>query len=186
MVEAIVDENATVRLAHGQFWLRAFEYGGGVELGAGKSWFKPAKRALLLPFAVGTIDQALLSVLKVKHHFVRTFGLAGKVVVLDEVHSYDVYTGTLLDVLVERLLQIGCTVIVLSAGQCVVCIANTVAQAQRWYCEAKGEMPAQSFDRDASAVGLWEADVRAPPHRRAMVPYRRSLWRIRKEFRTST
>jgi len=218
MVEAVVEKGATVRLAHGQFWLSAFEYGGGKELGAGKSWFKPAKRALLLPFAVGTIDQALLSVLKVRHYFVRSFGLAGKVVVLDEVHSYDVYTGTLLDLLVERLLQIGCTVIVLSATltrrrrsavfaapekvaseqgyplisvqngagcstirpaapeplavrvslerrsdvevaraavdrarreQCVVCIANTVAQAHRWYAEVKGEMPAQSF-----AVGL--------------------------------
>ena len=78
-------------------------------------WFNPSKRGLLFPFAVGTIDQALLSVLNVKHSFVRSFGLAGKVVILDEVHSYDAYTGTLLDDLVARLRELGCTVIILSA-----------------------------------------------------------------------
>ena len=78
-------------------------------------WFNPSKRGLLFPFAVGTIDQALLAVLNVKHSFVRSFGLAGKVVVLDEVHSYDAYTGTLLDELVKRLRELGCTVIILSA-----------------------------------------------------------------------
>ena len=54
-------------------------------------------------------------VLNVKHSFVRSFGLAGKVVILDEVHSYDAYTGTLLDELVRRLRDLGCTVIILSA-----------------------------------------------------------------------
>ena len=78
-------------------------------------WFNPSKRGLLFPFAVGTIDQALLAVLNVKHSFVRSFALAGKVVVLDEVHSYDAYTGTLLDKLVRHLRDVGCTVIILSA-----------------------------------------------------------------------
>jgi len=32
-----------------------------------------------------------------KHFFVRRFALAGKVVILDEIHSYDLYTGTLID-----------------------------------------------------------------------------------------
>ncbi len=113
-IKRISKGNREVRLAHGQAWMRAFER-GGEELGPGKPWFRPSKRSLLLPFAVGTIDQALLAVLKVRHHFIRCFGLAGKVVILDEVHSYDVYTGTLLDLLVRRLLQLGCTVIILSA-----------------------------------------------------------------------
>ncbi|MDO6806589.1 hypothetical protein Q4595_29290, partial [Wenyingzhuangia sp. 1_MG-2023] len=43
------------------------------------------------------------------------FGLAGKVVILDEVHSYDLYTGTILNELVAFLRQIECTVIILSA-----------------------------------------------------------------------
>ena len=53
--------------------------------------------------------------MNVKHGFVRTFGLLGKVVILDEVHSYDSYTGTLLDELVLALRQLNCTVIILSA-----------------------------------------------------------------------
>ena len=112
------DLNA-VKLAHGQAWLKEFETGAeGSDWMAGNrppSWFNPSKRGLLFPFAVGTIDQALLAVLNVKHSFVRSFGLAGKVVVLDEVHSYDAYTGTLLDELVLRLRELGCTVIILSA-----------------------------------------------------------------------
>lgn len=102
-----------VKLIHGHAWMNLEST--AAEFKAGQSWFHPRKRALLAPFGVGTIDQALMSVLKVKHHFVRTFGLAGKVVILDEVHSYDAYTGTLLDCLVEELLEIDCSVIILSA-----------------------------------------------------------------------
>jgi CRISPR-associated endonuclease/helicase Cas3 len=82
---------------------------------AGRSWFASAKRAILAPFGVGTVDQALLGIVAAKHFFVRQFGLAGKVVILDEVHTYDLYTSTLLDTLIRRLLELRCTVIVLSA-----------------------------------------------------------------------
>ncbi|MFZ5907179.1 MAG: CRISPR-associated helicase Cas3' [Nitrospirota bacterium] len=81
----------------------------------GRDWFSSAKRSLLAPFGVGTVDQALLGVVAAKHFFVRHFALAGKVVILDEVHSYDLYTGTLIDRLIETLEGLGCTVIVLSA-----------------------------------------------------------------------
>lgn len=87
----------------------------GEEGRPGGAWFNQAKRGLLAPFAVGTIDQALMAAMNVKHGFVRAFGLAGKVVILDEVHTYDAYTGTLLDALVELLRALHCTVIILSA-----------------------------------------------------------------------
>ncbi len=109
----ILEDPGFVKLVHGHAWLNLESR--AAEFRAGMSWFHPRKRALLAPLGVGTIDQALMSVLKVKHHFVRTFGLAGKVVILDEVHSYDAYTGALLDCLVEELARIGCTVIILSA-----------------------------------------------------------------------
>jgi CRISPR-associated endonuclease/helicase Cas3 len=79
------------------------------------NWFLSSKRALLASHAVGTIDQALLGVLRVRHGFVRLTGLAGKVVVLDEVHAFDTYTSTLLDRLVEWMSAMGCTVVLLSA-----------------------------------------------------------------------
>lgn len=112
-MENILENPSMIKLIHGHAWMNLESR--VKEFQAGMSWFHPRKRALLAPFGVGTIDQALMSVLKVKHHFVRTFGLAGKVVILDEVHSYDAYTGTLLNCLVEELRKVGCSVIILSA-----------------------------------------------------------------------
>lgn len=80
-----------------------------------QSWFTAKKRPLLAPFGVGTIDQSLLSVLQTKHWFVRMFGLAGKVVVFDEVHAYDAYMSTILERLLHWLAELDCTVILLSA-----------------------------------------------------------------------
>lgn len=113
------------RLIHGHSWLTdqttglspvATSHGFvGDDARTGRDWFASAKRALIAPFGVGTVDQALLSVVAAKHFFVRHFALAGKVVILDEVHSYDLYTGTLIDTLITTLEGLGCTVIVLSA-----------------------------------------------------------------------
>ena len=100
-------------LLHGKAWLIDTDW--GEEGRPGGAWFNSSKRGLLAPFAVGTIDQALMAAMNVKHGFVRAFGLAGKVVILDEVHTYDAYTGTLLDALVELLRSLRCTVIILSA-----------------------------------------------------------------------
>lgn len=81
-----------------------------------ESWFaQNKKQAILAAFGVGTVDQALLSVLQVRHGFVRLFGLAGKTVVLDEVHAYDAYMSALLERLLEWLSALGCSVVMLSA-----------------------------------------------------------------------
>ena len=109
------DPNRRALLLHGSAWLHNTHTEMGEEGQPGKSWFSSNKRGLLAPFAVGTVDQALMAVMNVKHGFVRTFGLAGKIVILDEVHTYDSYTGTLLDNLVKALREIHCTVIILSA-----------------------------------------------------------------------
>lgn len=85
------------------------------ESGVETSWFSNSKRKFLANFAVGTLDQALLAVLPSKFNFVRYFGLAGKVVIIDEVHSYDMFSSTLLEVLIQRLLEAKCIVLLLSA-----------------------------------------------------------------------
>jgi CRISPR-associated endonuclease/helicase Cas3 len=100
-------------LLHANAWL--FDTDMGEEGQPGGAWFNQSKRGLLAPFAVGTVDQALMAAMNVKHGFVRAFGLAGKVVILDEVHTYDTYTGSLLDDLVSLLRDLQCTVIILSA-----------------------------------------------------------------------
>ena len=82
---------------------------------APQEWFMGAKRPLLAPCGVGTIDQGLTGVLSVKHWFVRLCGLAGKIVVLDEVHAYSTYMSHLLDRLLGWLQALDCSVILLSA-----------------------------------------------------------------------
>ncbi|MCR5563825.1 MAG: CRISPR-associated helicase Cas3' [Desulfovibrio sp.] len=112
----IPDQQTKSLLLHSTSWLERFSRQELGEEGAPNgSWFSQGKRGILAPFAVGTVDQALLSAMHVRYGQLRTFGLAGKVVILDEIHSYDVYTGTLLDALIQQLRSIGCTVILLSA-----------------------------------------------------------------------
>ncbi len=78
-------------------------------------WFSHRKRTLLSPFGVGTVDQALLAILQVRHFFVRLFGLSGKVVIFDEVHAYDTYMSALFDNLLVWLRALGSPVVLLSA-----------------------------------------------------------------------
>lgn len=78
-------------------------------------WFTHKKLALLSEYGVGTIDQALLPILPVRHYFMRLWGLANRVVVFDEIHAYDAYTGTLLIHAIRWLRALGSSVILLSA-----------------------------------------------------------------------
>lgn len=78
-------------------------------------WFAGPKRGLLAAYAVGTVDQALLASLRARHGFVRLFALAGKVLVVDEVHAYDVYMSELLNRLLQWLRALDSRVVLLSA-----------------------------------------------------------------------
>lgn len=123
----VVAEESALALVHGNAWLTENRIrpldpqptgGDGEETdnaGEANSWFADSRRAMLAPFGVGTIDQALMSVVPVKYSALRLFGLGGKVVVIDEVHSYDPFTSALVDRLVQWLLELGGTVVVLSA-----------------------------------------------------------------------
>lgn len=73
------------------------------------------KKSLLADIGIGTIDQALLSILPVRHQSLRLYGLANKVLILDEIHAYDAYTGSLLKTLLEFHAALRGSVILLSA-----------------------------------------------------------------------
>lgn len=142
-VRRIAGDDAQTRLVHGNSWLmenlslpqmylmieKDNEKGKGEAIV--RDWFASRKRSLLSSFGVGTVDQALLGIVAARHFFVRRFALAGKVIIIDEVHSYDMYTGTLVDTLCRELEKLGCTVLLLSAtltkGRCAELVGNTVS-----------------------------------------------------------
>lgn len=78
-------------------------------------WHTARKRSLLSPYGVGTLDQGLMGVVRSRHQFVRLFGLAGRTIILDEIHAYDLYTSTLLERFLEWAAVLGSPVIALSA-----------------------------------------------------------------------
>ncbi|MCX4657354.1 CRISPR-associated helicase Cas3' [Streptomyces microflavus] len=85
-------------------------------------WFLGNKRGLLTAFAVGTIDHLLHAATRTRHVMLRFAGLAGKVVVVDEVHAADIYMRQFL---VEALRWLG------QAGVPVVLLSATLPPAQR-------------------------------------------------------
>lgn len=89
------------------------EFPGGASCSA---WLaEDSRRAFLANVGVGTIDQALLSVLPVRYQSLRLFGLSRKVLIVDEVHAYDSYMRKLLAALLSFHSALGGSAILLSA-----------------------------------------------------------------------
>lgn len=92
------------------------DLGGDTATSRASAWIADMnKKSLLAQVGVGTIDQALLGVLHTRHSTLRLAGLVGKVLVVDEVHSYDAYTNGLLEQLLEAHGRFGGSAILLSA-----------------------------------------------------------------------
>lgn len=82
----------------------------------GTAWLSDnRKKALLAQVGVGTVDQALLSILPVRHQSLRLIGLARNILIVDEVHACDSYMHKLLQVLLEFHAAFGGSAILLSA-----------------------------------------------------------------------
>lgn len=105
-------------------------------------WLHGSKRGVLASFAVGTVDQPMLAALPLRHNMLRMAGLAGKVVIIDEAHSYDAYMQRVLCVLLNWLARMGVPVVLLSATLPSP-IARRLANA---YLEGAGRKALTSFD----------------------------------------
>lgn len=73
------------------------------------------RAAFLADVGAGSIDQALLGVLPSRFNVVRLFGLADKVLVVDEAHAYDAYMRVELQELLRFHAALGGCAVVLSA-----------------------------------------------------------------------
>lgn len=112
-----------IRLIHGKAYLNSeyeslkeseniFDDEGGVGV---NSYFAGRKLSILDDFTIGTIDQLLLAALKQKHLMLKHLGLANKVVIIDEVHSYDAYMSVYLEEAIKWLSSYKVPIIILSA-----------------------------------------------------------------------
>ncbi len=80
------------------------------------SWLSDnRKKALLADAGVGTLDQALLAIIPSRFQSLRLLGLAGHILIVDEVHAYDPYMNKLLQSLLSFHAALGGSAILLSA-----------------------------------------------------------------------
>lgn len=79
-------------------------------------WLRDDRRkALLAQASAGTIDQALMAMLPLRYQSLRLFGLSGKVLIIDEVHSFDPYVLRLMEATLETHAMLGGSAILMSA-----------------------------------------------------------------------
>lgn len=117
----------SIVLAHGQRaqnplfrqrWVSSSEASDGSDTASHQlsQWLaQGSKRSLLGQIGVGTLDQAQLAGLRVKHQALRLLGLFGKVLIVDEVHAYDDYMQAVLRHVLEAHAAAGGSAILLSA-----------------------------------------------------------------------
>jgi CRISPR-associated endonuclease/helicase Cas3 len=105
------------------------------------------KRVFLGQIGVCTVDQVLISVLPVRHRFVRGFGLGRSVLIVDEVHAYDAYMYGLLEEVLRKQRESGGAAILLSA---------TLPESQRrQLCAAWPALPKQPETKSPYPLVTW-------------------------------
>ncbi len=120
-----------------------------------------ASRFLAATIAVGTVDQAMLAGLAVKHAHLRGSVLAHSLLVVDEVHASDSYMTEILTCLLDGHLAVG--------GYAMLMSATLGARARsRW---AGGTMPDFAEASDTPYPAVWVEGESAP---RAVPGTRRS------------
>jgi CRISPR-associated endonuclease/helicase Cas3 len=133
----------------------------GAQDTAVREWFT-RHRALLAPAAIGTIDRIVQAGIRSPWAPVPLVGLSNRVVVLDEVHGYDLYMSTILDRVLWWLGWLGVPVILLSA---TLPTSRRKELVQSWYAGARRCRP-HEVDLEVPAAGypraLW-LDERGVP-----------------------
>lgn len=112
-----------VRLLHGMAWMEdTYDIPeGNIHIDeedhaeTARKWLAPVRRGLLSPYAVGTIDQAMMAAMLIKYGCLRLLGLSGKVLLIDELHAYDTYMNAIMERLLDWCKALEIPVVLLSA-----------------------------------------------------------------------
>ena len=98
-VEDLMDilHYSEAKLVHSQAWLHDSLSRASKQ----HAWITSGRMSLMQNIGVGTIDQALSSVLRIRYGVLKLLGLSGKVLIIDEVHSYDDYQLAIIRRLIE-------------------------------------------------------------------------------------
>ena len=111
-----------------------------------------ATRFLAAPIAVGTVDQAMLSALMVKHAHLRGAALSRSLLVVDEVHASDSYMTEVLWRLTDQHLAVG--------GYAMLMSATLGARARvRWTEDA---LPGSDTAMATPYPAVWTSEQRHP------------------------
>jgi len=124
------------------------------------------KRFLAAPIAVGTVDQAMLSVMRVKHSLLRSVCLDRHLLVVDEVHASDTYMTEILSSLLKGHVSRGGFALLLSAtlGESAraryfdmvpLPLAKAVERPYPSITGGGGEIPIPSMGRRKSVHHSW-------------------------------
>ena len=121
---ALFDAPPTLALSHGRASqssvfrrIRARWDGSNPESGAhcGPWLSEDRRRVLLADVGIGTIDQALLSVLPTRFNALRLRALSQRILIVDEAHSYDPYMQAQLERLLMMQARLGGSAIIMTA-----------------------------------------------------------------------
>jgi len=113
------------------------------------------KRYLAAPVAVGTIDQAMLAALQVKHSSLRAACLVRSLLVIDEIHASDRYMSEIQARLLENHLACG--------GHALLMSATLGSSARtRWLAGRRGTPPSFEAAVAAPYPAVWSSQARQP------------------------
>jgi CRISPR-associated endonuclease/helicase Cas3 len=114
----------------------------GEQDGRARDWFV-RRRGLVAPVAVGTVDRLEQAAIRSWFVTLPLVGLSNRVVIVDEIHSYDTYMSTLLDRVLRWLGRLGVPVVLLSA---TLAVSRRDDLIRQWQAGARncppGEVPA--------------------------------------------
>ena len=114
MLEEIGGGNT--RLLHGTaFLLKEEKEVQSEDAVEAEKWLGTARMGLLDENGVGTVDQAMGSVLLARFSVLRLLGLANKTLIIDELHAYDAYMSEIIESLLRWCRSLSIPVILLSA-----------------------------------------------------------------------